>query len=203
RHAVAAIGLEAVEAGGDRLQAALAEAQREGARLIVVDALEDRHLEAIHAAARAALDAPLLCGSAGLVGGLAAQLAGPTPAAATMSLPPPGPILGVVGSASTTAHRQIAQVAQRGDVRVRCLDRTWSTVDVVNAGTQPDGHWLVHLEPPPAGLPLEGPVARAEAARLAGLVQVMVQRMHPTSLIVVGGDTATYVLRVLGVRRLE
>ncbi|RIK45285.1 MAG: hypothetical protein DCC57_16765 [Chloroflexi bacterium] len=203
RHAVAAVDLATVEAGRDRLEAALVAAQQEGARLVVVDALEERHLETIAAAAQGALAAPLLCGSAGLVGVLSSQLAGATPAAVSAPWPAGGPVLGVVGSGSPMAHRQIEQVARRGDVRVRSLDRTWSTVDVVSPGTQPAGNWLLHLEPPPAGLSLEGPLARAEAARLADLTQVMVQRMHPASLIVVGGDTATYVLRVLGIRRLE
>lgn len=202
-HKVGAVGLQTVEAGTGRLQTALAAAQAEGARLIVVDALEERHLVAIYAAARAALTAPLLCGSAGLAGVPAAALAGAFPAASRAVQPPTGPVLGVVGSGSATAHRQIAQVEQRGDVRVRSLDRTWSTVDVISPNSRPVGHWLLHLEPPPAGIALEGAAARAEAARLADLTQVVVQRLHPASLIVVGGDTATYVLRVLGIRRLE
>jgi uncharacterized protein YgbK (DUF1537 family) len=200
---VAAIDLETVEAGSRSLESALQAAQANGARLIVVDALEDRHLSAIHAAAATTLAVPLLCGSAGLAGALATELIGTTPAPGERVQPPAGAVLGVVGSGSPMAHRQIAQVAQRGDVRVRGLDRTWSTVDVVSPGTQPAGHWLLHLEPPPVDLPLEGAMARAEAARLADLTQVMVQRMRPASLIVVGGDTATYVLRVLGVRCLE
>lgn len=205
RHAVAAVDLAAVRAGSDRLETALLAAQEQGARLVVVDALEDQHLEAVVTAAQRALAAPLFCGSAGLVGVLSGQLAGPASAGTNTNLaqPPSGPVLGVVGSGSAMAHRQIAQVAQRDNVRVRSLDRTWSTVDVVGPGTQPAGNWLLHLEPPASGLALDGSLARAEAARLADLTQVMVQRMRPASLIVVGGDTATYVLRVLGIRRLE
>jgi uncharacterized protein YgbK (DUF1537 family) len=200
---VAAVDLATVAAGTGRLKAALAAAQQDGARLVVVDAQDERHLETITAAAQAALAAPLLCGSAGLVGVWAGQVAGPEPVAAKLPQPPNGRVLGVVGSGSPMAHRQIAQVAQRDDVRVRALDRTWSTVDVVGPGTQPVGNWLLHLETPAAGQALDGPLARAEAARLADLTQIMVERMHPASLIVVGGDTATYVLRVLGICCLE
>lgn len=203
RYPVADIALETVNGGKAGLVAALQAAQSEGARLVVVDAMDERHLKTVHAAARDGLPAPLLCGSAGLAGAVASEFAASTPVTAEASAPSAGPVLAVVGSASDMAHRQIAQVLQRGDVHVRSLDRTWSRTDVVSPGTQPVGHWLLHLAPPPLDLPLEGPMARAEAARLAGLAQIVMQRMNPAALIVVGGDTATYVLRVLGIDCLE
>jgi uncharacterized protein YgbK (DUF1537 family) len=49
---------------------------------------------------------------------------------------------------------------------------------------------------------LEGPVARAQAARLADLAYAAVDRLDPSTLLVVGGDTAYYVLRRLGFERL-
>jgi uncharacterized protein YgbK (DUF1537 family) len=204
---VAEIPLAAVRVGMEVLAQVLADAVKGGAQLLVIDALEEADLAIIAEAAERAFAALLWCGSAGLVGVVAARLAARRPSAdLTLGLGEPpgaGAILGVVGSGSPMAHSQIAQVATRPDVRVRTLDRTWSKVDVVNANGHPTGHWLVHLAPPPPGLALEGAAARAEAARLADLSQVVVERLHPTALIVVGGDTANYVMRVLGIRQLE
>src|SRR5690606_20973317 len=73
----------------------------------------------------------------------------------------------------------------------------------VTANGRPTGHWLLHLAQPPAGTPLEGAKARAEAARLADLSQVVIGRLNPAALIIVGGDTAAYVVRVLGITSLE
>jgi uncharacterized protein YgbK (DUF1537 family) len=203
---VAEIPLAAVRAGAVALTQLLADEASGGAQLLVVDALDEVDLQTIAEATAAALGAAVYCGSAGLVGVVAARIAAQQPSAAvepeTGQPPGAGAILGVVGSGSAMAHAQIAQVAARPDVRVRTLDRTWSKVDVVNANGHPTGHWLVHLAPPPPGLALEGATARAEAARLADLSQVVVARLHPTALIVVGGDTANYVMRVLGIRRL-
>jgi uncharacterized protein YgbK (DUF1537 family) len=206
-HPVAQISLEVVQAGPAALAQALAEAASGGARLVVVDALTDGDLTTIVDAAHMSLDTSLFCGSAGLVGALATRVAPQwsqgAQSAMTASVTPAGSILSVVGSGSKIAHAQIAHLAVRSDVRVRELDRTWSQVDVVSANGHPVGNWLVHLAPPPPGLALEGAVARAEAARLADLSHVVVDRLHPGALIVVGGDTASYVMRVLGIRQLE
>ncbi|HXF60358.1 MAG TPA: four-carbon acid sugar kinase family protein, partial [Caldilineaceae bacterium] len=204
---VAAIPLEVVRQGQEPLAQALAQAAAGGARLLVVDGLSDADLATLAQAAQRALEAPLFCGSAGLVGVLATALAQRVGVQAALEpatpLPAPGPILAIVGSASPMAHAQIARVAARPDVRIRTLDRTWSQVDLVTANGHPTGHWLLHLAPPPTGTPLAGATARVEAARLADLSHAAIGRLHPAALIIVGGDTATYVMRVLGVTRLE
>jgi uncharacterized protein YgbK (DUF1537 family) len=87
-------------------------------------------------------------------------------------------------------------------MRVRALDKSWYAMDLVGAQCHPVGDWLLCLEPPSPGMTLEGPVARAQAARLADVAFAAAERLQPGVLIVVGGDTAHYVLRRLGIIRL-
>jgi uncharacterized protein YgbK (DUF1537 family) len=183
------------------LASALDRRIEQGETLLVVDALTDSDLESIVDATRAG--DVLLCGSAGMVKPLTARL--PTQESGvrrTPSLVAPGPILAVVGSGSEIAHAQVGQVASAGAMRVRTLNKSWHEVDLVGAQCHPVGDWLLHLAPPPSGASLEGAVARAEAARLADLTFAAVDRLQPAVLLVVGGDTSTYVLRRLGIERL-
>jgi uncharacterized protein YgbK (DUF1537 family) len=191
----------------DALPERLATLQAKGVRLVVADALQDADLATLVDAATAVFGDPVWCGSAGLAGAVAAKLAAGAPSAerprAEFAMVGTGAILTVVGSGSPIAQAQIAQVAARPNVRVRTLDRTASTMDLVSAGNRPNGDWLIHLPPPAPGVALEGPAARAEAARLADVSLAVVKRLHPAALIVVGGDTAAYVLRALGLNTLE
>lgn len=200
---VAALGLATVRSGAAKLAAALNRARRGGARLLVVDAVSSEDLTTVVAAGQSA--GMLLCGSAGMVGPLAERLAQasarqiPAGAAAV----PPGPLLFVVGSGSSVAHRQIAQLVASGRVRRRAVAASWISVDLAGAQSKPVGDWLLHLAPPAHDTRLEGAVARASAANLADLTQVVVGRLQPGALVVVGGDTAHFVLRGLGMRRLD
>jgi uncharacterized protein YgbK (DUF1537 family) len=179
----------------------LRERSEQGEKLLVVDGLTEGDLETIVAAAQGGKY--LLCGSAGMVAPLAVRLAA-TKASSTVAPAPvaSGPILAVVGSGSRTAHAQVAQVAATEAMRVRALDNTWYEVDLVGAQSHPVGDWLIYLAPVAEGVPLEGAVARANAARLADMTYAAVDRLQPTALLVVGGDTAYYVLRRLGIERL-
>jgi uncharacterized protein YgbK (DUF1537 family) len=58
------------------------------------------------------------------------------------------------------------------------------------------------LARPEQHAPLEGPFARAQAARLADVTYAAVNKLQPSTLVVVGGDTAYYVLHRLGIERL-
>ena len=200
--AVAAVGLATVRGGPGTLAAALHRARRGGARLLVVDALSDEDLAVVVAAGQQA--GMLLCGSAGMVGPLAERLqrgqAGPAPEPVSL---PSGPILMVVGSGSAMAHQQIRHMQGVDGVGLRRFDGSWIGVDLIGAAARPAGDWLIHLAPPGPDTPLEGPVARANAANLADLAHGVTQRLQPAALIVVGGDTAHFVLRGLGIRRLD
>lgn len=203
---VGTIELSTVRQGIATLEQVLREHREQGEKLLVVDALTDDDLETIVAAARD--EDYLLCGSAGIVAPLAAQIVasgvetGRREDRGAPTQVVPGPILAVVGSGSRTAHAQVAQIAATDAMRVRMLDHSWYEVDLVSAQCHPVGDWLIHLAPPLNGAELEGPVARAQAARLADLAYAAVEKLQPSTLMVVGGDTAHYVLRRLGIERL-
>ncbi len=100
------------------------------------------------------------------------------------------------------AHAQVAQVAATETMRVRAMDHSWYEVDLVGAQGHPVGDWLLCLDPPSENTQLEGAAARVQAARLADLAFAAVAKLEPSALLVVGGDTAYYVLRRLGIEQL-
>ena len=197
---VGEIALATVRLGVDALADALSEGRALGQRLLVVDAMADEDLVTIVAATNASEF--LLCGSAGLVAPLAGSLGRGIHAVSPTARIAPGPLLTVVGSGCTVAHAQVAQVAASGVMRVRMLDNDWYTMDLIGAHSHPVGDWLLHLAPPLPEVALEGAVARAKAARLADVAFAAVAKLKPSTLLVVGGDTAYYVLRRLGIARL-
>lgn len=199
---VGAIGLNTVRQGPDALASAIDALRKRGERVLVVDGMTESDLGTVVAAAQQAGNC-LLCGSAGLVAPLASRLAATQrPRVETHAMIPPGPILALVGSGSDRAHRQIAQVSKSHAMRVRSLAHGWYGADLVGAQSHPVGDWLIHLAKPDSAVALEGAVARAEAARLADIAYAAVERLQPGVLFVVGGDTAYYVLRRLGIQRL-
>lgn len=197
---VGAISLSTVRAGASALERGVQERRVAGDKLIVVDALADSDLETIVEAALSA--GCLLCGSAGLVAPLAARWAGNSRTVQEVSHIGPGPLLAVVGSGSAMAQAQVAQVAVADAMRVRALDNGWYGMDLVGAQSHPVGDWLLHLTPPEPHVSLEGPLARAQAARLADVAFAAVKKLQPSALLVVGGDTAYYTLHRLGIERL-
>jgi uncharacterized protein YgbK (DUF1537 family) len=198
---VSLIELAIVRQGVKALEQALREHRDQGERLLVVDGLTESDLATIVAATQS--NDYLLCGSAGLVAPLAARWTNKGEKATTKSTSvADGSILAIVGSGSTIAHAQVAQVAAAEAMRVRELDKTWYEVDLIGAQSHPIGDWLIHLAPPADGMILEGAVARAQAARLADVAYAASERLQPCALLVVGGDTAYYVLRRLGIKRL-
>lgn len=196
----AAIGLATVRQGAVALHRALITAQREGHQLFVVDGLTDDDLQTIVLAAERGDF--MLCGSAGLVMPLAARLAAAHTVQPSTPALPQGPVLTVVGSGSRMAHRQVVHV-DRTDCKVRKVDGTWHTLDLVGAQAMPVGDWLLYLAPPSPGTLLEGPGARAKAAQLADMAHMAVNRLQPSALVIVGGDTAHFTLRALGIVRLD
>jgi uncharacterized protein YgbK (DUF1537 family) len=198
RRVVAAVPLEDVRAGVGPLAAQLAR-QAQQAHLLVVDSLTDDDLRTVVAAVEQALPDALLCGSAGLIGALAAARAGEAAWRAgdtSPALPPPGPgpALLVVGSGSAPAHRQIAYLRRQ---RVATLE--------AGSGPIPDraDDLLLHLPEPPPDAALEGAAARAHATELAVTALAAIARVRPALLVLSGGDTAIAVLQRLGIERLE
>ncbi len=195
---VATIPLAVVREGPAALITALHAAA--DARLLVIDGTTDDDLATIVAAASEL--GWVLCGSAGMVAPLAAGLGG-GPGEAVRSMHGEGPLLTVVGSGSAAAQAQVRAVTEAGCMRVCVAGPAWRGLDLLDAGSRPVGDWLLHLPAPEPGTVLEGAAARREAARLADLVVACVERLEPSDLLLVGGDTATFVLRGLGIERLD
>ena len=197
QRAVAALPLATVRTGSERLAAHMAEMHAQRAQLLVVDALSEDDLHTIVAAAAQALPDALLCGSAGLIGALAAGWSAerawaPDEAMGASRRPGAGPAVVVVGSGSAMAHAQIAHLHRQGVQTI-----------AVGAGPaqQATGDVLLHL-PEPRNMALEGIAAREAAARLAEAALAAIARRQPAVLVLVGGDTAISVLARLGIQRL-
>lgn len=193
---VEAIPLSCLRAGPEVLARRMDTAHRAGAQVLVVDALADVDLDTIVAATEA-LPAPLLCGSAGLMGALAARHAlrgrlsavqGPSPRRPTGL----GGVLLVIGSGSPQAHAQVAYLRQQG-----------VPTHEVGIGPLPagQGDLLLHL-PEPRDAALEGPAAREAATVLADAALAALVRRQPAVLVLSGGDTAITLLHRLGIARL-
>ncbi len=192
RRPVAAIGLADVRAGADALAKRLAEASRSAA-LLVCDALSAEDLDAVLEAAERTTPDALLCGSAGLIGALAARIAAPR-ADALSFRPADGPALVVVGSGSPMAQRQVAQLRRLAEFKALVLGERLPAAIA--------GDTLLHLPSPPPDARLDGPEARALAERLAQEARLLFERLRPGLLVLVGGDTAAAVLEQLGVAQL-
>ncbi|MCB9159597.1 MAG: four-carbon acid sugar kinase family protein [Caldilineaceae bacterium] len=207
---VALVSLAEVRRGPDALAARLRTQQDAGRTLLVVDALDETDLATLSAALGDACPAALLCGSAGLIGVLAARAAAALPAVATgdTALVPFQRMLIVVGSGSVMAHTQIqalatgsagAQIVMVG--RVDHRDVVARPSDEAPSGDAPVT--LLHLPPPAPGAQLDGPAARALAAQLGDAAFDFVRTRAPDLLLLVGGDTAISLLTRLHVTRLE
>jgi uncharacterized protein YgbK (DUF1537 family) len=229
RRLIEAVALADVRAEPSRLAERLATA-RHTAQLLVVDALTDADLRTILEAAEQALPGALLCGSAGLVGALAARQ-GASPKENTDSaadMPAGAPSLLVVGSGSAAARRQIAYLRQHHRVetieispavgisdegrRSQVAGRRSQVADDTKHATRNTqcamhntvlGDVLLHLPEPHPHAALDGHDARILAAGLAEAALPIIAQLRPALLVLVGGDTATHLLGGLGIERLE
>jgi D-threonate/D-erythronate kinase len=199
---VALVPLEIVRKGAAALGMALQTAAAQGAQILVVDGLNDSDLATVAAATQTALPHALLCGSAGLIEPLARSLVTPDLAA---SRPHPlhvhPPLLAVVGSGSTMAHRQVAALRDERDILVTELDPTG--VAQVEREWKDKRGVVLHLPKPDADTPLEGERARSLAAILAETAMRLADRLQPRLILLVGGDTTVHTLERLGIHRLN
>ena len=199
RYLVLSFSLEDVRTGAFAAQIQRRDAEAQGRKVFVVDALTDEDLGLIVDAAES-VPGLLLCGSAGLIGELGKRQG---QSKDLPGFPKPGRsedrTLVVVGSGSPMAHKQIAGLLAAHPLAL-CLVLE---ADGVN-GTAPEDAPLVlmHQPPPLPGTALDGPEARRRAELLADAALVQIGRMQPGLLILVGGDTAVAVLSRLDVDRL-
>jgi uncharacterized protein YgbK (DUF1537 family) len=196
RRAVGAIGLADVRGGTGHLAERLLAERARGVELLVIDALDEADLQTVLDAALLALPDALFCGSAGLAGTLAADMARRShPQSADPTLPVAGPALLVIGSGSAMARRQMAFLRQYQ--LVAAFEHT-AALPADNAGDM-----LLHLAAPAPGTQMDGPAARQLAEQLASAAQPLIDAMRPGLLVLSGGDTAISVLARLGVTRLS
>ena len=192
---VAAIDLDVVRGGVAQLAEAFVQAAARS-ELLVADAITDADLHTIASATYQGLPAALLCGSAGLIGVLAASAGQQRNSQQHVAADSARrAVLIIVGSASPMAHRQIAHVQAQQQVSVIELGRELP---------HPLRHRVVvHLPPPVAPTTLDKAVARTWATRLADSACSLIERLQPGLIMLVGGDTASEVLARLDIAELE
>jgi uncharacterized protein YgbK (DUF1537 family) len=127
---VEAIGLECLERGAAAVARRIAELEREGRRMIVCDAREQRDLAALAEALGPSLPGPLLVGSAGLARELAECLRDGRARRPAFHAPVPGAVLVAAGSRSAVTAEQ-----------VRRLRQARPTVQIEIAPDWVDGDW--------------------------------------------------------------
>ncbi len=193
--AVTAIDLDVVRGGVAQLAEQLVQAAQRS-DLLVADAMTDADLHMIARATDQALPEAVLCGSAGLIGAIAADVGEhgnsrqhvADPAARRAALI-------VVGSGSVIAHRQIGHVQAKQQVSVIELGQ--------ELPEQLGDTVVLHLPLPAAGISLDNEAARQWAMRLTELGCSLIERLQPGLLILVGGDTAGEMLARLDLAQLR
>jgi uncharacterized protein YgbK (DUF1537 family) len=188
-----------LEEGVARSRRWIQERVAEACRVITVDAIHEGHLDTLTQAVLALEKRPLLVGSAGWAERLALALGNPLAGHS----PWPG-TLGVVGSLSAVAARQVRAAAESGATIVQLHTAADDPLRAITTDAWPlllealaSGQHALIRTTPCAGHPpsrREGPrVLRAVAA----LVQAVLSAQAVSGLVIVGGETARSVFRAL------
>ncbi len=206
---VAHVGLPLLEAPWKKLADHVAALLAQGARHLVFDAAERRHLDSVARLLRSLRRRILPVGSAGL----AASIAGRTAAG---EAPPPavdrltGPALVVCGSAAARSHRQIDVLARERGWRVltvspqRLTDRRRCAVLTQRAaGALAGGHLALRVAAPAPGDGGKAVSPQELCRRLAAAAAAVVRAARPGGLVVTGGDTADALFREMGVEGMR
>lgn len=210
------IPLQVVEAGERSLIASFEEARRQGKRVLVVDAVFDRHLRAIGAAG---FGLPLMTGASGIAAGLPdcyrrAGLLDSAQPAANMSTPA-GRTAVLAGSCSVSTRRQVDAAIDAGipacHLSPQSLASGEQTADDVLdwAAKQPQAKpvLIYSTTGPDEVRAAQGALGSAEAAAQIEQALAVVARGLMNGgfkrFIVAGGETSGAVVEALGVRALE
>ncbi|MCP2635554.1 four-carbon acid sugar kinase family protein [Microbacterium sp. HD4P20] len=204
-HRVGFVPIEQARAGADAVASGIRDLRDEGVRHVLLDAVEDRDLDAA-AAAVAHADGVLLGGAAGLAVALARRLgAGATPVVAA---PPAGRALVLSGSGSERTRGQVAAFAgPRFDLDTDALAgdfdavvaealafvRSCDTVPLVSATAEPAT--VAHAQ---ERWGRERAAALVEDA-LATIAVAAVDELGVRRILVAGGETSGAVAAGLGV----
>jgi uncharacterized protein YgbK (DUF1537 family) len=210
---VGLIGYATVDRGSDAIASGLSQAQREGKRILIVDAVTDEHLRAIGVAVA---DMGLVTGGSGIAIGLPAnfrQSLGKT--AAILSLSPPiGRAAILAGSCSAATRRQIEAATAAGlpAFQVNPLAiaegslQVASIVEAIAASSHPTP--LVYSSAEPEEVQkAQAALGRERAGELVehflSDVAVALRNQGFRRFIVAGGETSGAVVNALGVAALR
>jgi uncharacterized protein YgbK (DUF1537 family) len=208
---VGLVVLDDVEAGSAAMRERFAALERGGHQVAIVDAVLDRHLDAIGCACR---DFPLVTGGAAL-GGALARAAITARTRIDMAATPmrSGPVAVLSGSGSAATLAQVRRLA--ADVPHRLIDPLALARDsaVLPAIIEWAGHHvrrgsvlLYSTAPPDAVRNAQRELGRSEAAVLLehafGALAVALAAQGVRRFVVAGGETSGAVLEALGIRML-
>ncbi len=208
---VGLVVLDDVEAGSAAMQERFAALQLGGHRVAIVDAVLDRHIDAIGCACR---DFPLVTGGAALGGALArAAITARVPAGPEAAPVRSGPVAVLSGSGSAATLAQVRRLA--ADVPHRSIDPLAlardgailpALIDWAAEHVRRGPVLLYSTAPPDAVRNAQREIGRGEAAALLehafGALAVALARLGVRTFVVAGGETSGAVLEALGIRMI-
>ena len=208
---VGLVPLDDVEKGSAAMRERFAALERGGQRVAIVDAVLDRHVDAIGCACR---DFPLVTGGAALGGALArAAITARNQAETPVASAPSGPAVVLSGSGSAATLAQVRRLA--ADVPHRSIDPLALARDsamlpeLVDWARQHSARRPVLIystAPPDAVRNAQRELGRNEAAALLerafGALAAALAAQGVRTFVVAGGETSGAVLEALGIRML-
>ncbi|PVE23572.1 hypothetical protein DC522_14840 [Microvirga sp. KLBC 81] len=212
---VGLISYEDVEGGPDAIRAAFEREKAAGHRIVIVDALSDKHLRAI---GLAAADFPLITGGSGVAMGLPAayrrSAADASPSTERSFDAPAGRSIILAGSCSSATQRQVETAIEAGIPAFRLNPTELATRDVTAqtaldwlAGQDATGPVLIYSTATPEDVQaVQSKLGRMNAGEIVENTLAQIARTLPalgiTRIIVAGGETSGAVVNALGVEAL-
>jgi uncharacterized protein YgbK (DUF1537 family) len=207
--AVAPVPLAIVRQGPETLAARFAQAVADGAKALLCDAETEADLRAL-VAAGLPMPGAVWAGSGGMAIPLAAALSPRPPVGQPAPTRGPGPLLVVVGSASSVSRRQLEELRRDPGVILIRISPKVLLEGPGAAGWRPASRSLVAAIGRPgkdvvvAAIDPEAPVDPANGPRLAAALGQLIgpQLSRFSALVATGGETARNLLEAVGVRSL-
>jgi uncharacterized protein YgbK (DUF1537 family) len=199
--AVDLLPLEVVRDGSEAIRSAVAAAEESGVAHLVVDSVSEADLAVV---AEAVQDAPLVAGSAGLIGAIALRRRG-TDRAATR--PPAGPTAILAGSCSRRTLEQIARFHDSGGDSYQLVAHPGDSAADLAAGAL---EWwderadaasaLIYSSSPAEERDVRIPDAGALYEETAGLIATQLADRGLQRMLIAGGETSGEVIKALGTK---
>lgn len=202
---VGMIGVGNIRLHQDKVASYLQEEIDKGTELLIADSLLECDLAALTKASAEIKNKNILfCGSAGLVVHLARHLLDTgvltkREVSDKYNLDKKSIVLGVIGSGSLNAHKQIDFLSEKSTTIVKKFENETTEKELVSI--ESTVNILLHL-PEPEDRNLDTPLAREFAKPLINLAYNFITKNKITKLIVSGGDTSSLLLSRLGIEKL-